>query len=582
MCLFNQNERQLCPLPANQGFVVVQYIGQSPSAAAQFGCKQIATLNDFTAQLSLILTFLGHLQNMGRPLTEDEILAILAESSDVEDDEDEEFIYGEPDPTSEVPAEELELRPGTSAPPNILQLEQRDYEAVSQEDEGPADEFMGTMKKDIRWKISREPVQAETSEFIDQREEIAQPGDHYSYFEKYLDESFFSEVTHFTNQYATQTQELRKTQFKPCTSTEIKILFAQHIMMGIHKFPRLAMYHDRNLGMHFYNKMSLKRFSAIRTNLHMVDISTAQANQKLRLTFKIQPMVERIRRRLLELTLEEFLSIDEQMMPFKGNFAALQYVKGKPCPWGIKIFCLNGKSGQSYDFFIYEGATTPLDPAVVKNVGYGSAVVLKLVERIGPDAKGHKLFFDNYFPSYKLFEILKRKNIFAAATIRINRFANPTLADEKTLKKQGRGSSSECVSNDGNVIVTRWYDNKVVNMASNFVGIGEKDQTKRWDKATRTHQIFDRQQVIQLYNDNMGGVDLMDQLLQYYRISIRCRKWTLKAIMHFIDFAIVNSWIEYRRDCKRLKYAEKDIMDSMAFRAEVANTLNNVYIPTRG
>lgn len=71
----------------------------------------------------------------------------------------------------------------------------------------------------------------------------------------------------------------------------------------------------------------------------------------------------------------------------------------------------------------------------------------------------------------------------------------------------------------------------------------------------------------------------MDQLLQYYRISIRCRKWTLKAIMHFIDFAIVNSWIEYRRDCKRLKYAEKDIMDSMAFRAEVANTLNNVYIP---
>lgn len=104
----------------------------------------------------------------------------------------------------------------------------------------------------------------------------------------------------------------------------------------------------------------------------------------------------------------------------------------------------------SYDFFIYEGATTPLDPAVVKNVGYGSAVVLKLVERIGPDAKGHKLFFDNYFPSYKLFEILKRKNIFAAATIRINRFANPTLADERTLKKQGRGSSSECVSNDGN------------------------------------------------------------------------------------------------------------------------------------
>lgn len=95
---------------------------------------------------------------------------------------------------------------------------------------------------------------------------------------------------------------------------------------------------------------------------------------------------------------------------------------------------------------------------IVKQFGYGSAVVLKLAEWAG-----HSLFFDNYFPSFQLFEALKEKNIRAAGTIRINRFASPNVSDEKTLKKIGRGSSSESLSSNDAVIVTRWYDNKVVN-----------------------------------------------------------------------------------------------------------------------
>lgn len=59
-----------------------------------------------------------------------------------------------------------------------------------------------------------------------------------------------------------------------------------------------------------------------------------------------------------QLEIESHLSIDEQMVPFKGSINIKQYVKGKPCPWGIKIFVLREVSGTAYDFIIYQGSTT--------------------------------------------------------------------------------------------------------------------------------------------------------------------------------------------------------------------------------
>lgn len=117
----------------------------------------------------------------------------------------------------------------------------------------------------------------------------------------------------------------------------------------------------------------------------------------------------------LQLSLEENLCIDEQIVPFRGRLSIKQYVKGKPIPWGIKIFVLCGKSGQAYDFIIYQGALTEIDKGLRRTFGLGAAVVLKLVERI--DKEGHKLLYDNYFSSYHLLQVLKSKGIYAGGTV---------------------------------------------------------------------------------------------------------------------------------------------------------------------
>jgi hypothetical protein len=63
----------------------------------------------------------------------------------------------------------------------------------------------------------------------------------------------------------------------------------------------------------------------------------------------------------------------------------------------------------------------------------------------------------------------------------------------------------------------------------------------------------------------MGGVDLLDQLISTYRILIRSKKWTLRMIMHFIDFTLVNSWIEYRKDCVSNGIPKKEELDLLSF-----------------
>lgn len=37
----------------------------------------------------------------------------------------------------------------------------------------------------------------------------------------------------------------------------------------------------------------------------------------------------------------------------------------------------------------------------------------------------------------------------------------------------------------------------------------------------------------------MGGVDIVDQQMKYYRIFIKTKKWSEKVIIHFLDLALV-------------------------------------------
>lgn len=79
----------------------------------------------------------------------------------------------------------------------------------------------------------------------------------------------------------------------------------------------------------------------------------------------------------------------------------------------------------------------------------------------------------------------------------------------------------------------------------------------------------------------MGGVDVLDQQMEYYRCFIKTKKWTLKVLIHFLDLSIVNAWRLYRNDCLANKLSRKDSMPLLDFRMNVADSLSSIPDRTR-
>ena len=74
---------------------------------------------------------------------------------------------------------------------------------------------------------------------------------------------------------------------------------------------------------------------------------------------------------------EEFQSVDEIMVGFKGRLLLRQYMPNKPRNWGFKLWGRSGVSGYLYDFDIYEEkeVKTSNKPTTY---GVGESVVIKM------------------------------------------------------------------------------------------------------------------------------------------------------------------------------------------------------------
>lgn len=103
---------------------------------------------------------------------------------------------------------------------------------------------------------------------------------------------------------------------------------------------------------------------------------------------------------------------------------------------------------------------------------------------------------------------------------------------------------------------------------SSTEGVNPVDKCRHWCRKEKTYIQVDHPTIVSTYNSNKGGVDFLDRLISYYRISARTKKWIASVIMHFIDFAICASWLEYRRDQAILGTLMKDVVDCLQFREQ--------------
>ena len=310
------------------------------------------------------------------------------------------------------------------------------------------------------------------------------------------------------------------------TPQEIKALIGIHIEIGSIPFPNMRLYWSKARRHKLIaDAMTLNRFSMLRNNLYLVD--NPQGNERVEDKFwKVRPILNQFSNVLVQELPdpEKRLCIDEQMIPFKGILGLKQYMKGKPNPWGIKVFFLCGESGMPYNFLACQGKTTKLSEKY-NHFDFSGSVVMSLTEDRVKAHRNYRLFFDNYFTSLSLIQELYTKGIYCTGTVRANRVGSLPIKPNSELVKQGRGAMDGCTSSDEKLCLIRWNDNSLVTVL--FFAYDwqtNQGQVRRYHKSSKTYVDVVCPSAVLEYNKSTGGVDKLDFLLSLYRIHIKSKK----------------------------------------------------------
>ncbi|KAM7310521.1 piggyBac transposable element-derived protein 3 [Ixodes scapularis] len=390
-------------------------------------------------------------------------------------------------------------------------------------------------------------------------------GDHpIDYFLGLFPESLLEHIVFQTNLYAVQNgkETLR------LTVPELKVFLGICLVMTYIKYPRIRHYWSKESGLRMgviADAMYVNRFEELRRFLHFNDNNESTTDDDRIL--KIRPVIDTLNRTFsLAVDPEEYQSVDEMMIPFKGRSSIKQFLPSKPKRWGFKVWVRAGASGYIYKFEVYQGGSGGRSKPS-SECGVAGDVVLRLTQ--GLEGKNHKVYADNLFTSLPLIRKLKEDGILYVGTCRANRLqgADSKLEPLKDLKRKGRGSTSLCTSSD-NVTVTRWLDNSLVHVVSSYAGRHPVGTTQRYNRKDKQVIDVERPYSVEIYNKHMGGVDLMDSVVALYRNDVRHKRGYLRIFYHLLNVTVVNAWFVWRWDMDA-----DELMDHLEFRSRVARSL---------
>ena len=159
---------------------------------------------------------------------------------------------------------------------------------------------------------------------------------------------------------------------------------------------------------------------------------------------------------------------------------------------------------------------------------------------------GYHVFMDNYYNSVPLAKALYKDGIHVTGTMRWKRGQPPSLEE---IKHRGSLAAGEMkFKRKGNVFCILWRANKrYVNMVDTSHGAELEDYIYKKKERGKYHEIpMQRPMVIRHYTMFMGGVDLFDQMVNYYSFARKTQRWTKKVSMYLIQLAIQNAYTLYR------------------------------------
>ncbi|XP_014912949.1 piggyBac transposable element-derived protein 4-like [Poecilia latipinna] len=218
------------------------------------------------------------------------------------------------------------------------------------------------------------------------------------------------------------------------------------------------------------------------------------------------------------------VTVDEQLVPFRGCCPFRQYIPSKPAKYGIKSWVAS-ESSYAWKMQIYTGKSTSGCPE--KN--QGMRVVLDVTEGL----RGHNVTCDNFFTSYELGQQLLKRKITMIGTVRKNK---PELPPALLTTKERKVFSSKFAFTPTTTLVSYLpKKNKNVVLMSTLHKDG--DISNREDR--KPNIILD-------YNHTKGGVDNLDKVIGTYSCRRMTARWPLVIFHNIIDVSSYNAFVIWR------------------------------------
>ena len=247
--------------------------------------------------------------------------------------------------------------------------------------------------------------------------------------------------------------------------------------------------------------MSSRRFELILRFLHLNNSETQpqRGEPGFDKLYKIRPLLDLLTASFRDCyTPSQFLSVDESMISFKGRLSFLQYLPKKPHKWGMKAWVLaDAGNGYTWNWKLYTGKDGNRT-----ETGLAHQVVLDMVNDVRLQAKGYVIVMDNFYSSPSLFHDLMSSGFGACGTVRKDHRGLPPDVCTATLR---RGEVTSTV--DDSILALKWKDKRDVFMLSTYHNSSMVTKTRRSRAAVGGVEEIQKPQVVEDYNQHMGGVD---------------------------------------------------------------------------
>ena len=183
---------------------------------------------------------------------------------------------------------------------------------------------------------------------------------------------------------------------------------------------------------------------------------------------------------------------------------------------------------------------------------------------------------DRFYTSMQLLVDLKLRSIGGCGTIQSNRLHLREEEKDEIQKLTDRGIMY--MKGPQGLLLSVWKDSKNVLLLSNYhqpVEESKERQLRKKDITPNTRpnekQFVNIPRAIIDYTANVGGVDSFDQKSNYYSPQLRSHRWYIKIFFHFLEIAVLNSYVIYKKVCEENRH--KSIMSQLEFRKGVIRQL---------